>query len=298
MKAPRGRRGPLARAWSQARGDWWLQGVALSSLTISLAILGAYLALGLNLAAALGGLATGPALKAVLAPGVSAAQAQNLARELANDSAVAQVRYISPQEALADFRRQLGPHAGLLEGLAENPLPATLELLLRQGASQTDRVREVLATLPQVSQVLTSRPWLHRLEKVRAVAVELGAALGLLLFLGVVLLVSNTVRLAVYVRRDELEVLDLVGASASYVRAPFVLEALGQALIASLLACGLVAGLFHILGGQAALPLGLDLGQLLVFPWRVAFYLAGLAMAAALIGGLSGVGQAVRARGL
>ncbi|CAO0821938.1 hypothetical protein DFAR_2740003 [Desulfarculales bacterium] len=74
-----------------------------------------------------------------------------------------------------------------------------------------------------------------------------------------VLLVTNTVRLAVYVHREQLEILDLVGATESYVRWPFVLEAMLQALMASGLASLLVWGMLRVLAVPTELPLSLDL---------------------------------------
>jgi cell division transport system permease protein len=125
---------------------------------------------------------------------------------------------------------------------------------------------------------------------------QLAWVMGMLLFAGVVLMVSNTVRLAVYVRRDQLEVMDLVGASLNYIRLPFLAEAVMHGLIASLLASAVVLVLFLLLGGPMSLPLGLDLGNIFAFSWLVPPILAAVALAAALIGGFWGVGKALRAK--
>ena len=95
-----------------------------------------------------------------------------------------------------------------------------------------------------------------------------------------------------------LEVLDLVGATASYLRWPFVLEAVMQALLAAGLASLMVWGLLRILEAPAELPLGLDLSQLMGFPWQVAPALVALAVLAGVLGGLLGVGRVLRPQGL
>ncbi len=291
------RRGALGRAWLQMREDPWLQGVAVSTLTVALAIVGAYLALCLNLHQAAARLATGATLMVALEDEASLERGRDLAREVAGWPEVAEVRLVGKTEALARFRQQLGPHQGLLEGLTDNPLPNALEIFLQPGLRAGPEMAGRLRSRSGVAEVVTSRPWLHRLEQGGATLASLAMALGFLLFLGVVLLVTNTVRLAVYARREQLEVLDLVGASSGYARWPFVLEAVLQALAASLLASLLVWGLLALLAAPAELPLGLDLSQLLGLDWRVPLALMGVAVLAGVLGGLLGVGRALRPRG-
>lgn len=290
--------GALARAWAQMREDPWLQGVAITTLTVALAIVGAYLALCLNLRQAAGQLATGSTLMVALQDDMPLEQARGLAHRLAGHPQVDQVRLVGKDEALERFRQQLGPHAGLLEGLEDNPLPNALEVFLKPGSPGAAELAHALAKEPGVAQVVSSRPWLAGLVRSARTVGAVAVAMGFLLFLAVVLLAANTVRLAVYVRREHLEVLDLVGASAGYVRWPYVLEAVLQALIAASLASLLVWGLFKLLDAPAELPLGLDLGQLMHFPWLVPPVLALVAALAGVLGGLLGVGRALRPQGM
>jgi len=283
----------LGRAWAQMRRHPWLQTVAVSSLTVALAITGLYLTLMINAGRAWRQVATGQAVVAALDQAVSPGAGRELAKAMALEPAVARVEYVGRQAALERFRQQLGGRQGLLEGLGSNPLPATVELVLAPGADPQGLL-DRLATDPRVSEVVTSRPWLSRLERSRRVLGELAAALGFLLVVGVVFLCANLVRLAVHARRGELEVMDLVGASSGYMRRPFVLEALMQALAASLAASLVVWGLLALLRQPAVLPLGLDLAHLLAFPALVPPILAGLAAVAALAGGWLGVARALR----
>ncbi len=307
MSRPARRHGPLSRALVQMREDPWLQGVAITTLTVALAIVGAYFTLCLNLRQAGSELRTGGALMVVMADGAGIDEGRQLAAELTasltnpgphGPAEAAEVRFVDRQEALDRFRKQLGPHAGLLEGLEDNPLPNAVEIFMAPGKSPGPEMIARLKALPEVAEVVTSRPWLSGLEDASRSLGEAAWALGTLLFLGVVLLVSNTVRLAIYVRRDQLEILDLVGAKPSYVRWPFVLEAVIQACLASALASALVWGLMQILKTPGQLPLGLDLGVLLDFPWTVPAALLGLAVTAGVLGGLLGVGRALRPKGV
>lgn len=288
------RHGALYRAVRQMRENPWLTSVAVSTLTVALAIVGAYLTLVLNLDSAGRRLTTGAALMVVLHENVSPADGAALAREIIRWPQVVRARYVSKSEALVRFRRQLGPHAGLLDGLGENPLPNAVEVELTPGITGGEEVAPRLAKLVQVEEVVTSRPWLNRLEQAMAVMGRLALAVGGLLFLGVVLLSINTVRLAVYLRRDELEVMDLVGASTDYVRIPFVLEALLQALLAAGLASLVLWLLLSLLSAPAELPLGIRLADLLTLPPQVPVVLAGVGALAGVLGGLLGVGRVLR----
>ena len=285
-------RGPLKRALSHMRRDIWLQWVAISSLAVTLAIVGAYLSLCLNLNHTLAGMASGGTAKAVLKPGVPPQRAERLASALKSRPEVASVEYVSAEDGLKRFTEQLGPHKELLDGLRENPLPAVLQIILMPD-SPMPNLRAHLLGSGLVSEVITGRPWLSRLDTLTKVFHELAGAFGILLFLGVVLLVSNITRLMVHVRRRELEVMEMVGASTGYIRRPFLIESFLQSLAAALLASGLVWLIFKVLAAPATLPFGLNLSGILAFHFsEVLMILAIVAAAASLLGCFLGVGRA------
>jgi len=289
-------RGPLGRAWRQMGEDLWLQAVAVSTLTVALAIMGAYLTLCLNLGAAASRLLTGPTLLVVLSPDAEAGRGPILAQELGRLPGVATAHYVGRDEALVRFRRQLGPQASLLDDLEVNPLPDGVELVLSRDAPPVPELAAFIKKKAGVVEVVSGRPWLKRLERALAAGGDLAVALGILLFLGVVLVTSNTVRLAVHARRRELELMALVGASPGYMRGPYLVEGMLQGLMAAALASLLLWGLFGLLSTPAALPLGLRLGEILAFPPLLPLTLAVLAVAASLLGGFLGVGRTLRPR--
>ena len=274
------------------RRDIWLQWVAVSSLAVTLAIVGGYLSLCLNLNQVLAGMAAGGTAKAVLKPDASPEKAGRLALGLKARPEVASAEYVSAEEGLKRFSRQLGPHKNLLDGVRANPLPAVLEITLMPDAPMPNLRAHLLAS-GLVSEVITGRPWLSRLDNLTKVFHELAGAFGLLLFVGVVLLVSNITRLTVHVRREELEVMALVGASSGYIRRPFLIESLLQALAAAILASALVWLIFQVLSAPATLPFGLNLSGLLAFHFgEVSAILSLVAAAASILGCFLGVGRA------
>lgn len=291
---PAPRRGPLNRALNQMGQNLWLQGVAVSSLAVTLAILFAYLNLCLNLYGAMERLTTGASLMVVLTEEAGPEQGAELARELTQSKEVLSARFVPKEEALERFRAQLDSRAGLLEGLSRNPLPDAVEVQLKPGAAPVMVLANDLKGMPGVEEVVTSRPWLHQLEQAAGMLAEVGLVLGVLLLAGVVLVVANTVRLAVYVRREDLELMALVGASLGYMRRPFLWETALQCLAAAVIALLLVQGLLAFFAQPISLPLGLDLNQLLRFrPMMIPPFLLA-ALAAGLAGSWLGVGRALQ----
>lgn len=286
----------MGRALRQMGEDLWLQVVAVSTLAVALAIMGAYLALCLNLNQAAGRLLTGPTLLVVMASSAGAEDGRQLAAELARLPGVASAAYVDQQEAMIRFRRQLGPQAELLDDLETNPLPNAVELVLEPKLAAPPELAAHIKNMAGVGDVVSGRPWLQRLERALRAGGELAVALGILLFLAVVLLTSNTVRLAVHVRRRELELMALVGAGGGYMRGPFLVEAVLQGLAAAGLASLLLWGLFALLAAPDALPWGLRLGQILAFPPLLPLAMGGLAVISGLLGGFLGVGRSLHPR--
>jgi cell division transport system permease protein len=221
----------------------------VSVLTIALSLfIGASFVLGLLTAKSL--LTSWGAQASVtlyLDKGTSDAQARELRQQAQAQAGDAQVTYVDRAMALSRLRADLGDLAGSLDGLSQNPLPPSLEITPRAALAPAGvRVLAAqLGQLPGVAEVEYGREWLDKLEALGRGLRAFGAG-ALLVVLGAALLVvANTIRLAVYARRDEIEIMKLVGATDGYVRAPFLLEGALQGLIGAGLALGAVAAVQH-----------------------------------------------------
>ena len=217
----------------------------VSVLTISLALfIGASFVLGLFAARAL--LTSWGAQAAVtvyLDRQTTDEQARALSRQVRAIAATdVDVQYVDRGLALKRLRADLGDLSGALDGLSQNPLPPSLELTPRVTLPPAGvRVLAAqMALLPGVTEVDYGREWLDKLEALGRGLRVFGAG-ALFAVLGAALLVvANTIRLAVYARRDEIEIMKLVGATDGYVRAPFLMEGALQGLIGAALALGAV----------------------------------------------------------
>lgn len=165
------------------------------------------------------------------------ARVQNAAKVQAG---VTEVRLVSRDEARKRFERIFPSLHGLLEGLGGDPLPASLEIRLGRGDSAA-RARSWLQRLeadPAVAMVDDDRDWLNQLEAVIVFLRGLGILLGAVLLAAAVFTTSSVIRLTLYLYRDEISVMRLVGATEFYIRGPFYLSGLVQGLLGAAMGLG------------------------------------------------------------
>ena len=172
---------------------------------------------------------------------------EKLQDKLENLAAVDSVSYISAEQALLEFKALSG-FGSALRYLEDNPLPAVflVQPIVSEpiDLAQTKSLIASIANLPGVEDVQIDMQWLQRLHSLTEVGHKVVLALGATLGLGVLLVIGNTIRLAIQSRRDEIIVVKLVGGTNAYVRRPFlyngVLLGLFGALTASIMLYGSV----------------------------------------------------------
>ena len=161
---------------------------------------------------------------------------------LIDESGVAAGRdYVSKVQAMGRFRRDFAELAALTSSFDDNPFPASVEVRVKPEAQADGRAERLVARLAAasgVADVRYDREWLTRvtagLEAVRG----LGYALALVMVMAAALTVATVVRLALHARRDEIEIMQLVGSPYAFIRGPFVVEGLLQGGLGALLALG------------------------------------------------------------
>ena len=191
-------------------------------------------------------------LTAVVYLAESAGEAERVAvterlRRLAGEGA--EVRFVGRDEALERLRTSLGPEAGILDGLPENPLPDSIEV--RGGRLGVDRaalegLAKEVAKLPGVDEVDYGQDWARQLDALLRLLAAVATVVGGLILFAAAVTVSNTIKLAVFARKDEIEIMKLCGATDAFVRAPFLIEGLLQGLLGAAVAIGLSALLWWL----------------------------------------------------
>jgi len=221
------------------------------------------------------GLDTGGKISLFLKNDVSDKQARLLIDRIKKLDAVERVEFISRSAALEEFRRHsgLGPAVDVLE---ENPLPTTLVVspAARSSISQVNRLRLDLLEMPGVEAAVQDTEWVRRLFAILAVAERGSYLLAGFLSIAVLLIIGNTIRLAVANRTTEIEVIQLVGGTSAFIRRPFLYSGLIQGMVGGLTAWIVVEMAVFGLSGPAE-----DLARL----YGSSFSLHGLGPAAVLV---------------
>jgi cell division transport system permease protein len=149
------------------------------------------------------------------------------------------VRYTSQTQAWNEFQSVLGAQSGLLEGLPHDVLPASLEISIKRGqrdSSTVERLAQQLREKSEVASVEYPQEWVERLALIVLALAWVKWLVAGVFFLATFFIVGNTVKLAIYARRDEVEIMQLVGASETLIKAPFVLEGMLQGVAGGALA--------------------------------------------------------------
>jgi cell division transport system permease protein len=163
------------------------------------------------------------------------------------------VTYVTKEQAWKDFASQIGD-TGLLEAVGDNPLPASLHIKLKPELLTPDGMETTakqISQFPEVEDVRYGAEWVRRLDQVARSLLVVTISVLVLAGLAVILIVYNTLRLTVLTRRHQVEIMSRLGATGRFITTPFVMEAMTEALIAALLALGVLFAAQQTLAARA-----------------------------------------------
>jgi cell division transport system permease protein len=237
----------LASLWRSGRSAL----VSIGTIAIAFITLGGFLLLSVNVQGMLDRWLEAAEISVYLQDTATDAERQALDQMLRARPEVAAVEYVSKERALQRFRTDFPELADVTSSLSQNPFPPTLEVRLRTEAD-ADAAAETLAREVSgragVGDVRFDRRWLARLLGVVSSARIAGAVVAGILMLGAAFTVGAVVRLSLFARRDELEIMALVGAPFSYIRGPFVVEGLLLGGLGAAVALVAVSIVYSLLG--------------------------------------------------
>jgi cell division transport system permease protein len=226
--------------------------VALSAvllITLSLVALGAFGVVSTNLGRAVREWRDRVKLIVYLRGEPAPAEQAALLERVRSLPGVAAVRYVSKAEALDALRRVLGKDAGVADALPVNPLPASLEVTPTAEAATPEGARALLTrlgTLPEAEEVEGGVEWVERLSHWRRLLASIGVGVGATLALAAILTVTTATTLVLHARRQETEIMRLVGAPEMAIRLPLVLQGLVQGLLGAALALTVLVALYRL----------------------------------------------------
>jgi cell division transport system permease protein len=233
----------ITRAARSMREEARLHLVAISSLTIAFLGLGLTLLVSANVESVADAWGRSARISVFLRDGAAASEIEELRMAIEGLPEVNAVDHLTAAEAREGFLADGTPEeATALRSIPADAFPASLEVELNAGvaASRSAEIGERIAQFSAVDEVETYQGWFGRLESLLSAGRNIAIGLALLVLLSVLLVVGNTIRLAVAGRKDEIEVMKLCGADDAFVRGPFLVEGGVQGFAAAFLSMSLL----------------------------------------------------------
>jgi cell division transport system permease protein len=227
---------------------------AIVLISLSLAALGAFWLLSSNLGRAVNQFRERGKIVVYLKRELSTAESSTLVERVRRMTGVGAVRYIGKSEALGTLKQILGKDAAVADSLPQNPLPASLEITPTAEGATVEGARVLvtrLAALPETEEVGGGLEWMDRFAQVQRLLWMFGLGVGAVLAGAAILTVATATALVLHVRRDEMEIMRLVGAPEHVVRLPLLMQGMMQGLIGAVLAVWVLVGCYAIIGPRA-----------------------------------------------
>jgi cell division transport system permease protein len=231
-----------------------LTGLSALMVGLALLVLGLFSLAAYNLKLALSAVEERVEVVAFLREGVRAVDMEAAVQTLRALPGVEEVFYVSKDQALERALTELPEIAEISGDLEVNPFPASLEVRFSPGSRNAESVEAVslaAQALPAVEDVRYGREWVDRLFSLRRIGAITAITLGAAFALVAALIIGTAIRIAVFARRDEISIMQLVGAKNGYIRRPFLLEGaitgLLGGLLAALLTWGMYQAVYHFL---------------------------------------------------
>ena len=288
----------LAYFFEEALTSLWrsrlINALSVGTMAVSLFVLGAFLTVASNLNEVVARWTRKVQVTFYLADGIEDRIRTILVDRLKDDPAVDGVEIVSREQALERFRALFHDLRSLPEDLQDNPFPASVEVTVRadhQSPADVQRLVHDYERSPGVEEAQYDLLWIERLSTAVRLVRGLGAFLGGILVLAGVFTISNVIRLTVYARQDELDIMRLVGATRAYVTGPFVVEGMIQGALGGALSVALLWVAFRMLARDALAASDL-LGRAVVFlPSEVCVLIVLGGMAVGVVGSLISLGR-------
>lgn len=232
--------------------------LSITTIAFSLFTIGLFGLVALNLRAALRTIEERVEVVAFVRRGTPPETITLAAQDIAAFPEVQDVAYVSEDEALVRARQELVEFRDAYRDLQVNPLPASLELRLKEGSRSAVVVADVAERLRGfdfVEDIRYGREWIERLDRLRDVAGLVGLVTGLAFAAVAVVIIGVTIRLTVLQRAREIAIMRLVGATDWFIRGPFLLEGALKGLLGGVLALLLTWAGYRLFTGAVAGPL-------------------------------------------
>ncbi|MBI5745679.1 MAG: ABC transporter permease [Nitrospirae bacterium] len=223
--------------------------LAILTLSLTLVILEIFILLYYNLESITDSIRSDVKLVAFLSDDLSQKEIDMIKDVLAREEGTAGIRYVSKEKALEEFKMDLKDGGGILKDVGENPLPASFELKIEPNFQSDNEVMlfiERIKGIHGIEEISFSMDWINNLNAFLNFLKLVGLFLGSLLGAGVITIISNTIKLTIYSRSEEIEIMRLMGATNGFIKIPFLLEGAFMGTLGAGISLSLLAGIYTL----------------------------------------------------
>jgi cell division transport system permease protein len=238
------------RAVKDILDNRFLTAITVVTIALSILIAAAFALFFINAGDVLNIWQKGIRMMVYLKPDTSDAGRLDTKYRLQSIAGVQETRFISKEEAMQRLKQQMAHYSALLDNLKENPLPDAFEVTVKpmaRNSTELSFLAERIGALGTVEEVEYGQQWIQRFSNIINLFRLAGYGIGTLFFMATVFIVANTIRLVLYSRRDEIEIMRLVGATDRFIKIPFYLQGMIQGGL------GTLVGLLVLLAGYYSL---------------------------------------------
>jgi len=221
---------------------------------------------------------------------------ETLEEKVKNSTLVIKTQFISSNQALEKFQEKFPDLQAIIENLEINPFPPSFEITLKEESISSDKTSNFINNMkntPGVEDVQFNKDWIERMESLSKLVKTVGFFLGGILVLASFFIISNIIKLNVFARQNEIEILRLSGATNSFIRIPFLLEGIILGMIGGILSFILLLLLIEIFPLYLGSSLGV-LGDIIKFRYLSFSQVIALLAAGAVIGFLGSLSSLSR----
>jgi cell division transport system permease protein len=219
-----------------------LSGLSITTIAFALFVVGLFGLVALNLRIALSDVEERVEIVAYLMRGTPVEIVTVAIGDIEAFPGVESVTYVTEEDALARAQAELTEFQEVFDDLADNPLPASIEVRLSPGyrdATSVEQVAEWLGSFRFAEDVRFGREWVERIDRLQRIAAVVGLVIGGAFAVASVIIIGTTVRMAVLHRSREIAIMRLVGATNGFIRRPFLLDGIVKGVLGGCAAIGL-----------------------------------------------------------
>jgi len=241
------------RAIQDIRKNRFLNAVTIVTIALSILIVSVFALFFINTNNLINHWKKGIRIMVYLKANTLEAKVPDIKKKFEEMYGVAEADFISKEDALKRLKSQIKRQISLLEDLKENPLPDAFEVRMIPSSQSWEKVETLskkIKSFSYVDDVEYGKKWLGRFTNIVSLFRLTGYGVGGLFFMAAVFIVANTIRLVLYSRREEIEIMRLIGASDSFIKTPFYIQGLIQGTLGGIIGLAILFVTFIIIASN------------------------------------------------